>query len=277
MKKFVILAIVFIMTNMVAQNYCNAQPKVKAVDGTQKKTPNTSSQNSNSIIEESNVPVNGKSVVQITLKINGKTNIFRKYSGELGDWERTEITKDANSSSAFTSGAGYLTSDNNSVTFSLSTDNLNDLDLKVDLNLKKVFVLKGKEKIKSTVLLVSAIDTVGNAKPIVGKSIKLGRLEIAQHDFPSPMMQSYAKEECEMLGNGWRLPTKDELNLLYKNKGKIGGFFDSKYLCSSLNNDRSGDLWSRDAPLIVDFKNGVGEYASMSSKNYYFRAVRSIR
>lgn len=26
------------------------------------------------------------------------------------------------------------------------------------------------------------------------------------------------------LGDGWRLPTKDELNVLYENKDKIGGF-----------------------------------------------------
>ncbi len=31
-----------------------------------------------------------------------------------------------------------------------------------------------------------------------------------------------AKEACENLGDGWRLPTKDELNILYKNKDKIG-------------------------------------------------------
>lgn len=29
---------------------------------------------------------------------------------------------------------------------------------------------------------------------------------------------------CAKLGDGWRLPTKDELNILYKNKNKIGGF-----------------------------------------------------
>ena len=32
-----------------------------------------------------------------------------------------------------------------------------------------------------------------------------------------------AKKACAALGDGWRLPTKDELNILYENKDKIGG------------------------------------------------------
>jgi hypothetical protein len=38
---------------------------------------------------------------------------------------------------------------------------------------------------------------------------------------------------CADLGDGWRLPTKDELNLLYKNKEKIGGFANNYYWSST--------------------------------------------
>ena len=33
-----------------------------------------------------------------------------------------------------------------------------------------------------------------------------------------------AKIACAKVGDGWRLPTKDELNMLYEYKVKVGGF-----------------------------------------------------
>ena len=65
-----------------------------------------------------------------------------------------------------------------------------------------------------------------------------------------------AKIACEALGDGWRLPSKDELNILYKHKDKIGGFTNYTYwsnsergsynLQSSIQDFNSGDLYSLD-------------------------------
>jgi len=65
-----------------------------------------------------------------------------------------------------------------------------------------------------------------NSDSIIGKPIRIRNLEVAQNDFPKEMTWYDAKKACTDLGNGWRLPTKDELNLLYINKDKIGGFAD---------------------------------------------------
>lgn len=262
MKKILITVIVFIVTNMVAQNDCAAQI-----------APNALSKSTDPIINKSIESLTGKNVVKLTLKINGNTNIFKKYSEELGGWEGIEITKNAYSSIS----VHELASDNKTITFSLSITEIEDVNLKVDLNLKKVFVLKGKNKLKSTVVFVSAFDTAGNAKPIIGNTIKLESLEIAQHDFPSSMSQQYAKEECEMLGNGWRLPNKAELNILYKNKIKIGGFLGQQYLCSNRKAEKGDDVWTSDTPWILNFNNGVGEYSSRITDEHYFRAVKSIK
>ena len=56
---------------------------------------------------------------------------------------------------------------------------------------------------------------------IIGRPIKLDNLEVAQHDFPKSMNWDDAKAACAKLGEGWRLPTKDELNLLYQKKIKL--------------------------------------------------------
>jgi len=45
-----------------------------------------------------------------------------------------------------------------------------------------------------------------------------------------------AKIACKKLGPGWRLPTKDELNMFYENKQEIGGFA-INYYWSSTEND----------------------------------------
>ena len=63
-----------------------------------------------------------------------------------------------------------------------------------------------------------------DAKEIIGKPVKVGNLLVAQNDFPKLMNWVDAKRACAALGKGWRLPTKAELNILYQNKDKIGGF-----------------------------------------------------
>ena len=63
-----------------------------------------------------------------------------------------------------------------------------------------------------------------NTSAITGKPIKIGNLEVAQHDFPNDMLFHEAVKACTDLGNGWRLPTKDELRLMYDNMDKIGAF-----------------------------------------------------
>jgi len=61
-------------------------------------------------------------------------------------------------------------------------------------------------------------------KNIIGTPYNLNNLLIAQYDFQNSMPYEDAKYVCLKLGDGWRLPTKDELNLIYENKDQIKGF-----------------------------------------------------
>jgi hypothetical protein len=71
-----------------------------------------------------------------------------------------------------------------------------------------------------------------SAKEIIGVPIKIGNLLVAQNDFPELMNWENAKLACRALGKGWRLPTISELNILYTNRNKIGGFVSNYYWSS---------------------------------------------
>ena len=79
-----------------------------------------------------------------------------------------------------------------------------------------------------------------------------------------------AKKECEKLGSGWRLPTKDELNILYQNKDKIGGFASASYWSSSeYVNDYEYAAW------FHYFGNG-NQYINLKGITFYVRAIRAF-
>ena len=76
-----------------------------------------------------------------------------------------------------------------------------------------------------------------------------------------------AKKACADLGDGWRLPTMDELKKMYEFKDKIGGFEYDFYKSSTENDD---GVWS--------FFFGQG-YASSGPKSAtsFVRAVRDLK
>ena len=115
-----------------------------------------------------------------------------------------------------------------------------------------------------------------DAKEIIGKPIKIGKLLIAQYDIPYSNW-SDAKKSCASLGVGWRLPTKIELNTMFMNKDSIRGFAYSGYgagfyyWSSTLSNPKN--VW------IQDFANGNqidfdSYYSSNKVVKYYGRAVK---
>jgi hypothetical protein len=57
--------------------------------------------------------------------------------------------------------------------------------------------------------------------------------EVASEDLPDKYNWYKAIEEVKKIGNGWRLPTKEELKILYKRKDGIGDFASDYYWSSS--------------------------------------------
>ena len=141
--------------------------------------------------------------------------------------------------------------------------------------LGKVYLIDdNSEKIEepSNPIIGKTSDTTKNFNSIdiIGKPIKIGNLEVAEKDFPNKMNWEDAKKACENLGRGWRLPTKDELNTLYINKDKIGGFtnnYNSFYWSSTEFNDY--DAWRQ------NILNGFQDYGGQDNE-LNVRAVRAF-
>ena len=121
-------------------------------------------------------------------------------------------------------------------------------------------------------------------KDIVGNSYVLGDLEIAENDFSDRMSWTFAKMDCYALGEGWRLPTKEEFDFIYRNKNLIGGGhfkFNNETYWLSNRPDKKGNLRSFDFQgFDDDFDGGVSKgiihelSCSMTSENLV-RAVRT--
>lgn len=89
--------------------------------------------------------------------------------------------------------------------------------------------------------------------------------------FPRLISWHNAKTKCERLGNGWRLPTTEELEVMYKHKEVLTDFVFPIYWSSELCNDY-------DAYVFGGFQNGVqiGKFHCDFNLDYGARAVRTI-
>ena len=96
--------------------------------------------------------------------------------------------------------------------------------------------------------------------------------EVYHEDLKGHYTWDEAKEACEALGEGWRLPTKEELNEMYKKRDVVGGFAGSygSYWSSTENdNCKYSDAWYQ------NFYNG-NQYLNYENSNLNVRSVRAL-
>jgi hypothetical protein len=115
-------------------------------------------------------------------------------------------------------------------------------------------------------------ESAKSVNPIIGNTIKIGNLEVAEKDFPTQMSWKEAKSACEALGEGWRLPQKDEYVILSQNKEiiKIGGFNKYYWTGSKIKVDFSWIFYFDTNPGFSPFLDGY------EPNEYCVRAVRDL-
>ena len=114
------------------------------------------------------------------------------------------------------------------------------------------------------------------ATKIKGNPKKIGVLQVAEFDFNQLISIKAAKETCASLGAGWRLPTKSELILLYKNKDIIGNFGTGIYLSSDnvSNYNPISFIGGQENPDVYENKTLVEVFGT--NAEFPVRAVRKV-
>lgn len=108
------------------------------------------------------------------------------------------------------------------------------------------------------------------------QSVKLG-IEVKTYDIGETSVVTgtgintwgEAKKACEKLGDGWRLPTIEELKFIYVNRDKLGNFKADIYWSSTEHVD--------DGAWYVDFRDGRADFGTSFSTEYYSGSVRAVR
>ena len=127
---------------------------------------------------------------------------------------------------------------------------------------KKMNALERIKVLEDELALLKADLTKKEAQPIaISESFSF---EIYPTDL-GEMNWDDAMKACADLGDGWRLPTRLELLLMYNNQDELGGFADNFYW-SSTEFD-SNLAWAQ------NFDVG-GQYYNIKSNYLYVRAVR---
>ncbi len=116
-----------------------------------------------------------------------------------------------------------------------------------------------------------------NSDNIIGMTTKINNLEVAEFDFPTKLNWNDSKIACSKLGKGWRLPTVQELELIYNSNKKMkmnlneGGTdvkFDDDYWSSELKS-------SKNSARNIMMRSGMTFFGFITQK-CNVRAVRSI-
>ena len=123
-------------------------------------------------------------------------------------------------------------------------------------------------------LMIASFCFAQDAEEIIGKPIKIGNILVAENDISEDLNLEDAKKACQALGKGWRLPTYAEMNIIFKNRDKIGGFEENVYWTSSVLNSNLGVSFK----FWYSSKNSKLGHKGSSQKSFllYVRAVKSL-
>jgi hypothetical protein len=130
------------------------------------------------------------------------------------------------------------------------------------------------KKVLILITMLFSFGTTFSQKKVVNKvqTFKLGNLEIYKNDLHGKYTHLFEFEEaqkaCAALGNGWRLPTIEELKNIYAHKNEIGNLTQFSYWTSTLAYEGSKIAY------YIKFTDGTPEF---DYNVYTTSSVRPVR
>jgi hypothetical protein len=141
-----------------------------------------------------------------------------------------------------------------------------------DINGDTMLVFSNSIKFKRTHKIENGISVEIKEKLIVDN------FEVYNEDLGS-FYYADALNYINKLGNGWRIPNKEELNSIYKNREKYSGLENiiKKYGSTNYTTYWSSNDYYKDGKIVVqDFKDGL-QFMSDKYSMYHAIAIRSIK
>ncbi len=118
--------------------------------------------------------------------------------------------------------------------------------------------------------------SIGNQRREIMLIEKTLKFEVAPIDAPKLMTWREADAYAKSLGEGWRLPTKEELLLMYEKREEIGGFttvsgsdYAHWFWSCTERKDSPSDVWN------VRFTDGYGGWTDKDFDKLSSRLVRA--
>lgn len=148
--------------------------------------------------------------------------------------------------------------------------------------LEKERLLEEEKKMKDSTakalkVIEDSIKNIEKIKKIIGKPIQLDGFMVAEFDIPSDFyLESRinledAKKACEKLGKGWRLPTIEDLNLIYQTRNKISGFDTDRFYWSSTDvpTNENGKINNAKKAWQQRFRDGLQRLWDKDNSDYF--------
>lgn len=127
---------------------------------------------------------------------------------------------------------------------------------------------------KITIIFLFIPLFVLSQKDFIGKPIRFAFVEVAQNDYPKELTYDEAIEITKSVGNGWRLPTKEELLKMYEKRDFIKGFEWGAYYLTD-------EVYGKNLVYAVEFADGKLDkswrYFNGNEIRYNVRLIRTIK
>lgn len=154
------------------------------------------------------------------------------------------------------------------------------------LNLVRSKIQTGLDSLNKIKRITDSIE-IWNPIKIIGTPKKIGKLEIAENDLPRSVSLKNAKKILNGFPKGrwedrrgpWRIPKKEELDILYQNKTTIGGFYSVWYWSSTTSYDMTPPIkefyWIQILNDVMQGKKELHEITNDKWEEYRVRPVRT--
>ena len=119
---------------------------------------------------------------------------------------------------------------------------------------------------------VNEITGLYTPSDVIGNPVKIGNIEVAERDLTdlngADLKLVNANRLAKKMGKGWRLPTRDELDVMYKNVKLLHNIKMNAFYMSS-------ETFGSKAVWVQNFGTGKQEYFTDGGQAYSVRLVKT--